>query len=110
MALIRLDSNNWEEITNSSNCILILGTSKCSNCREWIGIIEKEVENGFAKDYIIAKVILDNNSLVQFKMKNSWINQIDIFPHTAIISEGKRISFMSGKSIERLQEMISNSS
>ena len=110
MAIINLDNNNWEEVTNSSNCILVLGTSRCANCKKWVEILNKEIENGFAEDYLIAKVILDENSLVEFKMKNNWINKIDIFPHTAILSEGKRISFMSGKGIERLQKMIDDSS
>ena len=106
MGLISLDDNNWELLTNSTNCILVIGKPNCPNCENWIHSLSEEIKNGFAKEYTFTKFNTSDPGLVKFKMKNTWINQIDIFPHTVILSNGKRMSFMSGGGVERLQKII----
>ena len=106
MTLKMVDGGNWQSILESSNCILVLSKSTCQNCKEWEQSLSEAISDGFGEGFEFAKVLLDDTNLVKFKMEHTWINQIDIFPHTAIISQGKRVSFMSGKGIQRLQKLI----
>ena len=106
MTLKVIDSVNWKSITDSQKCILVLGKSSCPNCLEWEELLSAAIINGFRDDFVFAKVLLDNPSLAKFKMKYTWINDIDIFPHTALLSNGERKSFMSGKGIDRLLNLI----
>lgn len=106
MTLKVIDSVNWQSITDSSKCILVLEKPSCSNCVEWEELLSQAIINGFGKDFVFAKVSLDSPGLAKFKMKYTWINDIDIFPHTALMARGERKSFMSGKGIERLKDLI----
>jgi hypothetical protein len=99
MDMIRVTSNNWEEIISSPLSLVIFTKNECKDCKQWLDKLN--VSDRFEK-MIYAVMNLSDKGLGKIKIENPWISQIDILPFNVLFVEGELQENWSGANEDRL--------
>ena len=102
MDIIRITSNNWEEITSSPLSVVIFTKNQCKDCKQWI---DKLSASDRLEKMIYAVINLSDKGLGKIKIENPWISQIDILPFNVLFAEGELQEHWSGANEDRLIEI-----
>jgi hypothetical protein len=104
--LLTVDDRNLDEIRDANLGALILTTSDCGYCAQYVTEIAALRARGRLREVVIGKMVLDRPGSVGFKRDNPWLAGLKNLPHTLVYRRGAKVDEFSASRGAYLLERI----